>query len=227
MIDLACRRFHDLGNFRHDRTFGQRIDGLLNNAHRLPHLGHANQVSIVGVAVFSNRNVEVEILVIGVRLRLAQIPLHAAGAEYRAGHAERDAIFTGDYADIFGAFDPDAVGGKQLFVFVDFGTKEIEKVFYFLFEPGIGFVLQATDAERMMGQARAAIVFVDLQNFFAVAERVKQWRDCADIKGMRSQPKLMAGDAIQFREDDPDMLGPRRRLNVEKLLYGLAVPQAV
>ena len=133
----------------------------------------------------------------------------------------------GDVSNILGALDPDAVGGEQFLVLVDLGAKESEEVLHFLFEAGIGFVLQAADAEGVRGEARAAILFVDLENLFAVAEGVKQRRDGADIERVRAQPELVAGDAVQFGQDDAHILRARRRFHVEKFLHRLAVAQPV
>ena len=107
------------------------------------------------------------------------------------------------------------------------GRKKFRKFCHFLLEAGVGLVLQAADAESVRGEARAAIFLEDLENLFAIAEGVEQRRDGADIERMRAQPELVAGDAVQFGEDDADMLGARRRFHVEKFFDRLAVAQTV
>ena len=132
-----------------------------------------------------------------------------------------------DHANVLGALHPDAVGGEQFLVFVDLRAKEIEEILHFLLEAGVGFVLQAADAESVRGQARAAIFLVDLENLFAVAEGIEQRRDRADIERVRAQPKLMAGHAVQFGQNHANVLGARRSFDVEQFLDRLAVSQAV
>src|ERR1700692_4085613 len=225
VINLARRWLHHLRDFGHDVPLGKRVHSLLNDAHRLPHLGHSHQISIVGIAVLSGGNIEIEVLIVGVGLGLAQIHLHPTGAEHRPGDTQSDTIFAGNYADVPGALDPDAIRGKQFLVLVNFRPEEIEEILHFPFKAVISFVLQPANAEGMRSQPRPAIFFVDLQYLFAITERVKQWRDGADIERVRTQPKLMAGDAVQFGKDYAHVLRSRRRFHVEKFFHGLAVYQ--
>ena len=85
-----------------------------------------------------------------------------------------------------------------------FGLTKSTKVLHVLLESFVGFILQAADAEGMRGQPCAAIFLENLENLFPVAEGIKKRRDRADIERMRSQPKLVAGDPVQFRENDAD-----------------------
>ena len=181
MIDFAHRRLDHLGHFAHDRAFGNPVDRLLDDAHRLAHFFHADQVPVVGVAVCAGRNFEIEFGVSRVRLGFPQIPLHAAGAQHRTGHAERNAIGGRDHANIPGALNPDAVGGEQRFVFVDLRREERQKILYVFFEAGVSLILAAADTKRVRGQPRAAILFENLENLFAIPERIKQRRHRADI----------------------------------------------
>src|SRR5581483_9451454 len=119
VVDLAYGRLEDLGDLGHDRPLRDALDRLINDAQRLPHLLHANQVSVVSIAVCAYRNVEIEVLVRRVGLRFAQVPFHAAGAQHRSGDSQRHAVAGRDHAYALGALHPDAVGGQQLFVFVD------------------------------------------------------------------------------------------------------------
>ena len=197
------------------RPFGNSFDRLLDNAQRLPHLDHAHDVPVIGIAVFAGGNFKVEILIVGIGLRFAQVPLHAAGAKYRAGHAQRDAILAGNFADTFGAFEPDAIGGEQLFVFVDLRLHERNEILHVPFESVVRFILQSADAKSMRGEPSAAILFENLENLFAVAEGIEQRRDRADIERVRAQPELVAGDAVQLSEDDSNILRARGRFDAE------------
>ena len=133
----------------------------------------------------------------------------------------------GDHADILGALQPDAVGGQQRFVFVDLRREEGQEILYVLFEAGVSLILAAADAEGMRGEARAAVLFENLQNLFPVAEGVEQRRHGSDIERVRAQPKLVAGNAIQFGQDHANVLRARRRLHVHQLLDRFAVAQPI
>ena len=67
---------------------------------RLPHLHDAAEVAVVAVAVDAHRDVEVELAVDLVRLRLAQVPRHARAAEHHAGEAPVERLVVGDDADV-------------------------------------------------------------------------------------------------------------------------------
>ena len=123
-----------------------------------------------------------------VGLGLAQVPLHAAGAQHRPGHAQRDAILGIENADALGALHPDAVGGQQLFVFIELGQEIVAELLHVLLEAFVGLVNAAADAERVRRQARATVLLEDLQDLFAIAEAVEQRRDRADIERVRAQP---------------------------------------
>ena len=137
------------------------------------------------------------------------------------------AVRTGNHADVFRPLQPDAVGGQQFLVFVDLGGSEIEELNHVALKALVSFVLAAADAEGMRGQPSAAILFENLQNLFPVAEGVKKRRHGADIESVRAQPKLMARQAIQFRENYPNIFGSRRRFDVEEFFDRFAVAQPV
>ena len=79
----------------------------------------------------------------------------------------------------------------------------------------------------MCGEARAAVLFENLQDLFAIAEAVEQRRDGADVERVRAQPNLVAGDAAQLGQDDANVLRARRRFHVQQLLDRFAVAQPV
>ncbi len=131
------------------------------------------------------------------------------------------------HADILGALQPDAVAGKQSLVFVDLGRKESQKILYVFFEAGVGFVLAAADAEGMRGEARAAVLFENLEDLFPVAEGIEERRHRADVERVRAQPKLVAGNALEFRQDHANVLRARRGFDVQQFLDRFAVAQPV
>ena len=137
------------------------------------------------------------------------------------------AIRGGDHADIFRALNPDAVGGEQFLVFVDFRRDEGQEILYFFFEAGISLILAAADAKGMRGQARAAVLFENLEDLFAIAEGVEERRHRSDIERVRAQPKLVAGDAIQFGQDHANIFRARRRFHIHQLLDRFAVAEAI
>ena len=103
-------------------------------------------------------------------------------------------------------------------------AKELLDVF---FESFVGFVLASADPEGVRGQARAAILFENLEDLFPVAEGVEQRRHGADIEGVGAKPELMAGDAVEFGQDDADVVGAGRRFDVQQLFNRFAIAEPV
>ena len=80
-LHLAALRRHDLAVFRGNSAlpcrFTQLRQALAHDFDRLPHLFHANAITVIIVAVFTHRNVEIHLFIKLIRLRLAQIPRSA------------------------------------------------------------------------------------------------------------------------------------------------------
>ena len=115
----------------------------------------------------------------------------------------------GDHADAPGALHPDAIGGQQLFVFVDLRRSRTCKTSYVAARSRRrSRTGSAADAEGMRRKARAAVLLENLQNLFPVAEGIEQRRHGADVERVRAQPEHVAGDAVQLGQDDADVLRP-------------------
>ena len=68
-----------------DRAIREPLERLRQDAVRLPALLESHEVSVVHVPVLAYGHVEIVCLVVEVRLVLAEIVRHAAGAEHRPG----------------------------------------------------------------------------------------------------------------------------------------------
>ena len=77
------------------------------------------QIAVVTVAVLADRDVEIELGVALVGLRLAQIPRRARAAHHHAGEAPVPGVGQLDHADVDIALLEDAVAGQQRFEIVD------------------------------------------------------------------------------------------------------------
>ena len=206
---------------------GNFSDCLLDDAQRLPHLLHAHHVPVVGVAVVSNGNFEIEVRIGGVGLRFAQVPLHAAGAQHRTGHAQGDALL----AEIM---PTSLVRSTQIRLVVSsssyssiFGATKFEELLNLALKAFVGLVGAAADAEGVGGQAGAAILLENLENLFPVAEGIEKRRDGADVERVRAQPQHVAGQAVQLGENHANVLGPARSFDIQQFFNRFAVAQAI
>src|SRR5688572_24545697 len=74
VVVVADRQLNYFWQFCVHWTIRQIVQGLIDNAPRLSHLFEPNEIAIVGVAVFSERNVKVHIGISRIGSGLANIP---------------------------------------------------------------------------------------------------------------------------------------------------------
>lgn len=91
----------------------------MNNPQTLPELLHPAQIPIIAVAVDADGDIEFDLIVGIIGLRLADIPWDAGAAEHDAGEGVVKGIGGVDDTDTFCAPNPDAVVGEQLLSFID------------------------------------------------------------------------------------------------------------
>src|SRR5438552_11936721 len=90
-LHLAALGRHELVVHDRYRTLslagGELFQALLHDPYRLTHLLHPDAVAIVAVAILAYWDIEIEIRVRLVRLRLAQVPGRAGSAHHHTGKA--------------------------------------------------------------------------------------------------------------------------------------------
>ncbi len=116
---------------------------------------------------------------------------------------------------------------QQRLVLIDLLREVLDERPNLILETFIDLVLRSADAEHVRRQPRAAIVLENLQYLFALAKGVQEDGHRADIERVSTQPEQMAGDAVQLRHDDADVLRARRRRDAEHLLDGFAVSETI
>ena len=117
----------DLGGVGGDAAFGKAVERLETDVGRLAELLHANDVAGPDVAVIGDRDVELELLVAGVRHVAADIEIDARGAHRWTGDAQCDGVLGGEIADALEAAHPDGIGVEQAFVLLDMGGEGVEE----------------------------------------------------------------------------------------------------
>ena len=118
-VDAIRRRDFMIVDNHRARIFAQPIDALLNDAIRLAHFFNTHQITIVAIAIDADRNIKVHLIINFVRLLFAQIPLNTGATQHRAGEAQRLRTLRRHNADTDSALFPNAVVGKQGFIFID------------------------------------------------------------------------------------------------------------
>ena len=126
---------------------------LLEDAQALPHLLHPDAVAVIAVADLAGGDIELEAVVNGIRVGLAQVPLDAAGAEHRAADAAVDGQFLRQNADALGAGEQISFLLEQTVVFCQDVTPSASPVLRNGGQELLGDVLaDAADAHVVVGR---------------------------------------------------------------------------
>ena len=165
---------------------------------RLAHLLHADAVAIVIVAVLADRNVEIELGVALVGLRLAQIPRRARSAHHHAGKTPGPGVGERDHADVDVALLEDAVAGQQVFEIVADLEERIAERPDVVDELRRQILVHAADAEIGRVHAAAGRALIEHHELFALLEPPERRREGADVHGLR-------GHVEKMRQQPPDL----------------------
>ena len=207
---LLLVRQDDLAVTHVDRAAGQCGEALLEQAHALAHLLHADEVTVVTVTRLAVRHVKVEPVVHEIRVHLAKVVLHAAPAQIRASQAEIDRLLPADHADVAGAIHKNLVPCEQLVRLADGHADFLGELGQFL-RPAIRQITrQPADARVGRRETRAGQRLNQVVDFFALGKRVQEHRHRADIHGKRPDAEKMRRDAGQFAADHADVLAALR-----------------
>ncbi|MOA20101.1 hypothetical protein D3C78_1405230 [compost metagenome] len=101
------------------RAFRHVAQALVDDADALAHLFNADDATIIGVAVVRQRNFELEVLVAGIRTRLAQVEVETGGAQTGTGNAPLEGFLGVVLGHADGTATQDAVFQRCLFVLVE------------------------------------------------------------------------------------------------------------
>ncbi len=224
-LHLAATRRNDLVVLEHHRFAGavaQLVDALLHDPHRLLHLLDAAEVPIPAVAVLADRNIELQLGVALIGLRLAKIPGDVGAAQHDAGEAPGQGLFLGHHADVDVALLEDAVFGDQaldigqgLGEFLAPATDVVDQVHRQI-------LVDAAGTEIVGVETRPAGALVEDHQLFALFVAPQRGRQGADVHGLHGRVQQVVPDPADFRIEHPDQLGPVGNLNAEQLLDGQA-----
>ena len=223
MIRLARGRFDEARHLADDRAFGKPFRRLPDDSERLAELFHPDQVAVVRVARRADGDVEVHLVVGGVRLVLPDVPRHAGPAQRRTAHPKRRRLRPADDAHALRPLEPDAIVRQQRLVLVELAVHDLAELEDLLVPAGRDVQRQPADAHRVVREARAAELLEQIQDQLALAERVEEHRHRADVHRVRADPETVTRDALQLAEDRPDVAGAPRHFELEQLLHRLAV----
>src|SRR5712672_4782629 len=116
-LHLRAQRWKDLAVPGRERplAFGPTkfVKALLHDAHRLAHFLHPYEIAVVAVAVLADRDINIELRITFVRLRLAQIPGRPGATHHDAREAPTPRVGELDFSDSDIALLEDAILREQ------------------------------------------------------------------------------------------------------------------
>ena len=194
----------------------------MHDAHALAHLFHADEITIIAVAHRADRDVELQIRVAKIRRGLAQVVLHAAGAQVRTAQAVINRHLLRDDADIARAIHPDAVAREERFRLVDVHDDFVEELPDLIHPARRQIARHAADARVAGGETRTRQRLEQIVELLALRERVHEHGQRADIHREAAHAEQMRRDTGQFAADDADVLAARRQrlVDAHQLLDG-------
>jgi hypothetical protein len=163
-----------------------------------------------------------------VRHVAAEVEVDARAAQHRTGQAEVERHLLRDHADVRRALHEDLVHHEEVDVFLPLLLEHVAEAAHFL-EPAGGRVVEhAADPDVAVREPRAADLLEQRHHPLALAERVEEGRERADVEAVRAERDQVAADPVQLGADRPDHLRAPRDLEPgHQGLDGHAVAQVV
>src|SRR5579883_3304873 len=216
-FEMMDKRFHAAGNLplwrRRDLRIGdaivsggQAIDSLANDLEALFRLQHAYQIAIVHVAIRAYRNIEIKLVIAGIWKHFADIPGKTTATQDRSTGAIRDGLLFRKHRNAPGTFDPELIAREQIVILGDAPRQVCQHPSYQLLKLGGQIGLQATRTDIAGHHTHARDVLENVQNRLALTEAVQKHTLSTKIKRMCPQPEQVAGQALQFSQDDAGVL---------------------
>ncbi len=202
--------------------FAQLVDRLPHDADRLAHLFHADQITVIAIAILADRDVKVEFVIAFVGLRPPQIPGHPRTAHHHAGIAPVQHVLFMDDADIDIALLEDPVLGQQPVKIVHDLQERIAPGLDIVDQVGRQILMHATGAEIGRVQAGSAGALVEHHQLFAFLEAPQGRGQRAHVHGLRGHVQQMAENAADLGIQHPDQAGAARNLDTRQPFDGHA-----
>jgi hypothetical protein len=234
-------RGRDLVVFDTDRTSGHLVQALVNDAQGLAELLHTAKVTVVAVTVDTNGNVELNLIVGIVGLRLADIPRDTRTTEHNTSETHVEGVSRGDNTNTLSSGLPDTVICKQLLGLVN-AVAELGGPLVDIVEKAKGKVLRYTTRAdicsvqtgtgdtlvelllKMRGQCIAPRSYVmkgkdaAYHELLTLLETPQERCQSTNVHGVGKNRHEMVQDTRNLAEQSADPLGSLGNFDVKQLL---------
>ena len=235
-LEVVDQRFHrlvdagpgwrrDLAVFRAVGALRHLVEALGNDAHRLPNLVQTDGIAIEGVAVGTDDDVKVNLVVGQVRHGAAQVPGFAGAAEQRPRGRHGNGLLSSHDADALGAVPPDRLAGHQR-VELDEPVGQHRQDVLHVVLPAVGQVGRHTAwADVVVVHPQAGDALEEPQDLFSLAPAVEHHPDRAEVHAVRGQKQQVRAHAVQLAHQHANPGSSRRDLRSQQVFDGEAEHQ--
>src|SRR2546429_3830651 len=193
-LQLLAWRQYDLAVIRDPRLSFQTlepVEALVDDLHRRLHLFDPDPVAVVGVPLREHRHVEAKAVVVQVRIIPAKIPIDPRRAQHRPRLTEGDRVAAIQETQADGAVLPDLVLREQRVVVGNRLRHPLDELAALRIEAGRDVLGKPTGLEVPRVHAVAGDELREVEDHLALAERVPEHRDRAELEGGGPQPDQM------------------------------------
>ena len=184
-------------------------------------------MAVPAIAVQPNWYVKVEPVIYGIWLGLPNVILNPAATQAGPREAKINGLFGGNCAHVLQAGQKNLVEGENSVALLHIFAKQRKQVCNELLEVIGQVFLDPADAEVVVHHAGAGNGFKHRLDAFPSAEGEHGGSHCPGVQTDCTNVQQMAGDAVQFAKNDPDVLRPLRHFQVHQLFHRLAVHQFI
>ena len=167
-------------------AFGEAVDGLAEDLDGLFHFGHADEEAVVDVSYFADGDFEIEVFIGAIGLGFAEVEGDSGRAGDRAGTAEFEGFFSGEDADLLGAFFEDGVFYEEVFDDLEFFREFFEELVQLDFESGGDVAAEATGDDPGGHHADAGEHLEHVEDHLALLHDIEEGGHGAEVEGTGS-----------------------------------------
>src|SRR5580658_5931240 len=203
-VDTVLFRQHEARIVAADGTVvGHPLERLVDDSLGLSNLAEANEKAIERVPFRPHRDVEVDFVVLEIRVSLADVVGDAGRSQARPGPSERGRIGAADATHVLETIDEDAVLEQHLLAFLDEPQNLRQGRPAEALEIGGGWVGHAPDAAKRMGESRAGFLFENVPNHLAGLDEPEKRRERPELHGHRPVAGQMVAQPRELAQNHP------------------------
>ena len=166
-----------------DVAFWHGVEDLLDDADRLSHFFHADEITIITIAIFTDGNIELILLIAEIWVVTAKVTIDSRSTKVWPSHAVADGVIGINRPDVAHALKVNFVLIEKGRDFLNRGRTLDEELPNFILKPLWDITNLTTHTSIGSGEARAGELLTEIVNFFPLGEGVEKNGHRAHVHG--------------------------------------------